>query len=161
VTAKLRPLQPHDAERMLEWLQDEQVTRYMRIGGKDTTLLSVKRFIEKAQIENVDLHRAVVDDADVYYGTVSLKNISDGRAEYAICLHKDAAGIGIAQQATKQILEIAFNERALHTVYLNVLADNEKAVSFYTKYGFAYTHCDMQHFKGEQKKFLWYELRKD
>ena len=64
--------------------------------------------------------------------------------------------------ATRQILDIAFRERKLNRVYLNVLAENGRANSFYRKAGFwfvrreeaAVTIC------GEKKDLNWYEIER-
>lgn len=130
----LRPLQMKDAVRMLEWMRDETVTEFLRIGGKNTSLEDVQKFIASAQDESENLHRAIVDENDVYYGTVSLKHIDHekGEAEYAIAMHMDGIGKGISAKATALILKEAYR-RELKRVYLCVKPENARAVRFYTK----------------------------
>ena len=105
-------------------------------------------FIEKAQNESKDIHMAATDDNDRYLGTVSLKNINynDKNAEYAISLHKDAVGSGVAKFATEEIIKIAFTKLNLERIYLNVFSDNSRAINFYNKMGFKY--------EGELEKHL-------
>lgn len=160
---KLRHLSPKDANRMVEMMHDEQTIRYLQIGGSGYTNDVALRFIESTMDESVNLHRAVVDANDVYCGTISLKNIDYNKsdAEYAISIHPEAQGKGVAKAATEQILQIAFEEKNLQTVYLNVLDENVRANRFYLKSGFRYTHTTMMLFRDEEQKLNWYLIKKD
>ena len=155
----LRPLQTKDAARMTQMMKDEQTTRYLQIGGKDYTEETALRFISGTGDESENLHRAVVDENDIYQGSISLKHIDreTGEAEYAVSMHPDAQGKGAASVATAGILEIAFRQLELKRVYLNVLDENERANRFYQKFGFQYTHSDTMDFHGVEKKLNWYE----
>lgn len=154
----LRPLKPEDAPRMAQMMWDEQTTRYLQIGGPSYTLETALGFIAQTKDESKHLHRAVVDDNDTYYGSISLKNIDreNKEAEYAISMHPEAQGKGIAAIATAKILELAFQELGLSRVYLNVLVENQRANKFYQKVGFHYTHSSTILFKGEEKTLNWY-----
>ena len=154
----LRPLLAKDAQRMVEMMHDAQTTQYLQIGGPDYTLDTALRFIASTADETQNLHRAVVDEADVYQGSVSLKHIDweKKEAEYAISMHPDAQGKGAAKAASAAILELAW-ALGLKRVYLNVLAENERANRFYQKFGFRYTHDSIMNFHGEDKCLRWYE----
>ena len=158
----LRPLAQKDADRMVEMMHDEQTTRYLQIGGPSYTKETALRFISQTADESVNLHRAVVDENDVYHGSISLKNIDREKmdAEYAISMHPDAQGKGAAAAATAQILEIAFQDLGLNRVYLNVLAENLRANRFYQKFGFQFTHTGSMEFHGEVKELNWYTAEK-
>lgn len=158
-TFSLRPLKAKDAPRMVEMMHDEITTRFLQIGGPDYTESIALRFIGQTGDESQHLHRAVADEADLYHGTVSLKNIDreKGEAEYAISLHPDAQGKGAAPVASSGILDIAFRELGLKRVYLNVLADNERANKFYKKFGFRFTHTSVLNLRGEDRVLNWYE----
>lgn len=158
-TYTLRPLKEQDAPRMVQMMRDALTTRYLQIGGADYTESIALRFIKQTGDESRHLHRAVVDEADLYHGTVSLKNIDHekGEAEYAISLHPDAQGKGAAPVASSGILDIAFRELGLKRVYLNVLADNVRANKFYQKFGFRFTHTSVLNLRGEDRVLNWYE----
>ena len=55
---------------------------------------------------DTDLHLAVANDNDAYMGTVSLKHIHDGTAEFAITVRACAMGKGYSQFGMVSILEI-------------------------------------------------------
>ena len=157
---KLRPLEEKDAARMLEWLHDENVTKYLTISGKNSTLEDALRFIRNAKDESVNIHRAIVDENDCYLGTVSLKNIDAAKkeAEYAITMHPSAMGTGAASAASRMIADFAFEEKGFNRVYLNVLRMNERAVRFYDRLGYQYTHSTHVDFEGEQRELVWYDV---
>lgn len=157
----LRPLQEKDAVRMLEWLHDRAVTNYLQLNGSEATIEDALRFIREAQKEDTNLHRAVVDASDTYLGTVSLKHMAaeTREAEYAIAMHASAMGTGAAFAATQGILKTAFCTLGLQRIYLNVLEENRRAVRFYDKCGFQYTHQSELVLRGERRTLLWYEKR--
>ena len=69
-------------------------------------------------------------------GTVSLKHIEDGSAEFAITVRAEAMGKGYSWFGMESIIEKAFNEYDLESVYWCVSRDNERAVRFYDKHNF-------------------------
>ena len=58
------------------------------------TLEDCFEFIKTSSDESDNIHYAIVDDMDNYMGTVSLKNVSNDNAEFAIVLHSKAIGKG-------------------------------------------------------------------
>lgn len=154
----LRPLKMKDAARMLEWMRDETVTEFLQIGGKNTSLEDVQKFIASARDESENLHRAIADEHDVYYGTVSLKHIDHekGEAEYAIAMHMDGIGTGAAKEGSEQIFTLAAREQKLKRVYLYVRKDNVRAVRFYEKNAWKKFSPDES-----SSDFLWFERTVD
>ena len=155
----LRPLKEKDAERMLEWMRDPDITRYLQIGGEGTTHESVLQFIESAADESENFHRAIVNENDEYLGTVSLKHIDliKREAEYAISMHPSALGTGASAEGTRLILELAFRQLGLNRVYLYVQEENKRAVRFYEKNGFNLYDRNIGHLKNEDRPLLWFE----
>lgn len=161
-TYSLRPLKETDAERMLEWMRDERVTAYLRIGGPDTRLEDVQKFIASAQNETKNLHRAIVDENNTYLGTVSLKNIDhkNKQAEYAIAMHPDGMGCGAALTATEQICGYAFRTLRLQCVYLNVMKKNTRAIRFYKNAGFLpVDRVKPEYAMDNRSQLVWYEKK--
>lgn len=157
----LRSLQEKDASYMLEWMTDPSITRFFRFNASDMNLEKCLTFIRGAGESQDCRHYAIVNEADEYLGTISLKEIHDGSAEYAISTRSCAHGTGAAMKATRQLLDIAFDELGLQRVYLNVLAENGRANAFYQKAGFRFTHTEENalEIRGEMKDLNWYEIR--
>ena len=133
---KLRKLKQSDAPLMLEWMHDEDVVHFMKADFQHKTLNDCERFIKSAQEDTKNIHLAATDDNDTYLGTVSLKNIDNESAEFAITMRKTAMGKGCAAEAMKQIIDKGFNELGLEYIYWYVRPENKRAVRFYDKNGY-------------------------
>lgn len=163
----IRRLQLKDAPLMLEWMHDPDVVKNMRGDFWKKTLEDCQSFISAAQNTCRNLHLAVVDMHDTYMGTVSLKNISDGAAEFAIVVRTCAMGKGYAQFAMAEILQIGFDQRDLDVIYWCVSSENRRAVHFYNKCGYPYVEKEA-YYSGmdeytleEQENLVWYYVKRD
>lgn len=166
--ALLRKLKKEDAAGMLEWMHDPEVQKGLRMNAAEKTEEDAVKFIERAVTEPIEggsVHFAIVDEYDQYEGTISLKNFSlqARNAEYAICLRSSAQHKGVAAQATKEILKLAFEKYKLERVYLSVLSDNIKALQMYEKVGFIYEGELRRHLfiNGEYKNLKCYSMLKE
>ena len=120
---------------MLAWMHDEDVVGKLRGDFASKTLEDCCRFIESS-ISATDIHLAIASDTDEYMGTVSLKHIQEGSAEFAITVRAEAMGRGYSWFCMEAILDKAFNELNLESVYWCVSRKNERAVRFYDKHNF-------------------------
>lgn len=136
---KLRKLEQRDAEWMLQWMHDESVVSHLGTNFMEKTIEDCRRFIDWANSTHTDLHLAVVDDKDEYMGTVSLKHIHDGKAEFAITVRACAMGKGYSDYGMAAILEKGIRELGLKTIYWCVSRHNARAVRFYDKNGYTRT----------------------
>lgn len=161
---KLRKLLEKDAENMLEWMHYEENKQIFQNDFMSKTKEDVLGFINNSYNE-ISKNFAVINDDDEYLGTISLKNIdqTNHNAEYAISMRKKARGTGAASEATKLILDFAFDELKLHKVYLCVLNTNLRAKKFYEKIGFQYEGTAIDHLfhNGKYKNLLWYSILED
>jgi len=162
---RIRKLCEKDVPLILEWMKDPQVNRFFRFDPENVSTETIQSFVDTSQDDAENIHLACTDDDDTYLGTVSLKHINpiDKNGEYAISFRRCAQGTGAASYATKKIIRIAFEERGLERIYLNVLSDNERAIRFYEKHGFKYEGEFRKHIciRGEQKDLKWYGLLKE
>jgi len=121
---------------MLAWMHDEKVTRDLRTDFASKTLQDAENFIKWSWEDRENANYAIASDGDEYMGTVSLKHIEDGSAEFAITVRSEAMGHGYSWYGMESILEKAFNELELESVYWCVSRDNSRAVRFYDKHNF-------------------------
>lgn len=158
----LRELRDCDAAGMLEWMQEPNISCFFRFDAASMTIEKCIDYIHSANAAADCRHYAIVDENDVYLGTISLKeiNTNDGSAEYAISTRSCAHGTGAAMQATEEIIRIAFEELGLRRVYLNVLTDNLRANAFYKKAGFQFERQeeDALEIRGTLKSLNWYAI---
>lgn len=143
----LRKLELKDIPFMLEWMCDDECKNIFQKDFNSIREEQLKDFIENS-FSRCNQNFAIVDNEDdEYLGTISLKNIDykNGNAEYAISTRRKCRGTGINTEATKQLLNYAFNELYLNKVYLNVLSNNSRAIGFYKKIGFKYEGTAKSH----------------
>ena len=93
---KLRELRAKDAQLMLEWMHDPDVVKDLRRDFASKTLEDCLQFIQASKNSEEDLHCAIVNDEDEYMGTVSLKHIREGRAEFGITVRRCSMGKGLS-----------------------------------------------------------------
>lgn len=135
---KLRELEYKDANRMLLWMKDADITRYLVNDFSSKKIDDVLEFIDLSHNNCDALHRAIVNDEDEYIGTVSIKhiNIAEGTGEFAIVVSSEGLGRGYAWFGLKEILAYGFDKLNLNTIYWCVSEDNKRAIKFYNKHGF-------------------------
>lgn len=125
-----------DAPLMLEWMHDKNVIEDMRTDFSKKTIEDAEAFIKMSRDASQDMHLAIASDEDVYMGTVSLKHIENGSAEFAITVRSEAMGRGYSWFGMEEIINKAFNELHLNSVYWCVSRSNSRAVHFYDKHNF-------------------------
>lgn len=161
---KLRALEQRDAPLMLEWMHDESVVHHLGTNFMEKTMDDCRRFIDWAGSTREDLHLAVTDAQDTYMGTVSLKHIHGGTAEFAITVRSCAMGKGYSRYGMAAILEKGLQELGLEAIYWCVSRHNARAVRFYDKNGYVRTQqvpqSILQAYTPEQNAdFIWYVYR--
>lgn len=135
----IRELRKDDAIKMLQWMHDRNVVQYMNQDFMSMTLEDCVCFIENAGNNQQSKHFAVIDNQNQYIGTISLKNIQDGNAEFAIAICSEAMGKGYARKAMEEIIAMGFRDIGLHTIYWYVSKDNKRAIRFYDRKYVRYT----------------------
>ena len=135
----LRELNVKDAPLMLEWMHDKDVVKNMSSNFESKTLDDAIEFINNSKKDKKNLHLAIVNDEDEYMGTVSLKKIDYTRmtAEFAITVRKCAMHKGYSWFGMKSIIEKAFDELNLESVYWCVSKDNIRFINSYAKIVFS------------------------
>lgn len=132
----LRKLELKDAPLMLTWMHDSSVTEKLRTDFASKTLQDVENFIKCSLEDKENLNLAIVSDEDEYMGTVSLKHIENGSAEFAITVRTEAMGRGYSWFGMESIIEKAFHELGLESIYWCVSRENSRAIRFYDKHNF-------------------------
>lgn len=132
---RLRKLKQEDAPLMLSWMHEQSVVGNMRGNFAAKTIGDCMAFIENS-ITDENYHLAIASDTDEYMGTVSLKNIENGSAEFAITVRAEAMGRGYSWFGMEEIIKKAFTELGLESVYWCVSRENTRAVRFYDKHNF-------------------------
>ena len=159
----LRKLELKDAPLMLAWMHDKSVTEKLQADFASKTMEDAEKFIRASMDSKNDLHLAIASDTDEYMGTVSLKHIEDGTAEFAITVRAESMGKGYAWFGMESIIEKAFDELGLECVYWCVSRENQRAVRFYDKHNFHEAldiPAKVLERYGSMKDLKWYSVLK-
>lgn len=134
----LRALSMKDAPLMLEWMHDENVVHDLHANFQSKTLADCESFITESLHSEDSIHLAVASDNDEYMGTVSLKRIDrdKGSAEFAIAMRSASMGRGYAWFGMEALINKAFKEFGLDSIYWCVARSNARAIRFYDKHNF-------------------------
>lgn len=154
---RLRKLELKDAPLMLEWMHDDSVVCFMGINFLEKSLLDCEIFVRASQFDDKNVHRAIVDDNDIYMGTVSLKNIDHDKksAEFAITVRKSAMGKGYSKFGMSEIIRIGFEQFDLETIYWYVSKKNSRAIRFYEKNGYK----ESNYWGATKTEYKWFAIQ--
>lgn len=130
----IRKLCDKDAPYMIEWMHDKELTYYFNKDFSNLTIDDALTFIRETRDDCI--HLAICADNDEYMGTVSLKNINNGTAEFAISVRRKAMGRGYAWYGMERIIGVGFDELNLNSIYWCVSTNNRRAIKFYEKHSF-------------------------
>ena len=113
----LRKLELKDAPLMLAWMHDKRVTEKLRTNFASKTLEDAENFIRWSWEDKDNVNLAIASDEDEYMGTVSLKHIENGTAEFAVTVRFEAMSRGYSWFGMESIIDKAFNEYGIESVY--------------------------------------------
>ena len=138
---RLRLLEEGDLPRTLAWRNQEQIRRWFL----DPAVIAPDqhhRWFEAYRERDDDFVFVIEETRDLQkpVGQAALYRIDWGRrqAEYGRLMigEADAAGRGLAHEATDVLVRYAVTTLAMQTITLEVLADNTPAIAIYTACGF-------------------------
>jgi RimJ/RimL family protein N-acetyltransferase len=144
---RLRLLEEKDLPLTLEWRNQYHIRRwffnsvviqpeahnnwYRQYSGRDDDFVFI--------IEDIQDDYRPIGQIAIYH-----INWQEQKAEYGRLMigESSASGKGLAHDATKAVLQIAFEYLELKEVYLEVFSNNTKAIAVYKKAGFKVTSQD-------------------
>lgn len=161
----LRPLGREDLNgRYCAWLNDPEVMCYMETGIFPSTAEDLERFFREVTGTRNQVIMAVADKkTHQHIGNVKLGPIDwvHRRTTFGILIgEKKFWGKGVGAEATRLIVEYAFERLNLNRVDLGVYAEHESAVRCYERVGFKIEGRMRQDFfhQGKYKDRLWMGL---
>lgn len=135
----IREIRVTDSEVSWKWRNDPEIWKLTGRTSEDYVTIEIENNWLKDVIKRDFEKRFAIciDDEQKYIGNVQLTHIQNGEARFHIFIgEKDFWGKGIASEATRQILDYAFNYQKLKRIYLFVKKENVRAISAYLKNGF-------------------------
>jgi RimJ/RimL family protein N-acetyltransferase len=134
---KLRAIERADLRTIWRWYNDLEVE--LLAGGdiRPMTFKDMEAHFEKELKEHAPMRFAIVVNEDLI-GACGLWDWDDALSlRLAIAIgEKSLWGKGYGRDAVRTLLDYAFRHRNAHKVWLEVLADNERAIRAYKSCGF-------------------------
>lgn len=134
---RLVPLGPEHGAAMLRWMRDPSVRDNVGVRNEPSEERTQSWLAHAASADDLrgfailfdgrHVGNAVLDRIDRYLGTARL-SIYIGE--------RDARGIGVGRDATRELLRLAFHDEHLFKVWLTVHEHNQAAIALYGKIGF-------------------------
>jgi RimJ/RimL family protein N-acetyltransferase len=137
----LSPRNIEDVEKFTEWMNDFEVTDYTGRSGQIMSLEGEKKYLEENSNPEATFSIITLDN-DKLIGTVGLESIDhlNRTATLGIFIgDKDYLSKGYGTEAIRLLLDYGFNYMNLHSVKLNLMRFNERALKCYKKCGFKET----------------------
>jgi ribosomal-protein-alanine N-acetyltransferase len=120
-TVHLRPLTEADlSDRYLQWLNDEEVTRFNSHGIFPNTYDKMRRFYDSIDPQKIVVLAIIDKKSKMHVGNVSLQGINwiNRSAEFAMLIgEKEFLSKGIGTEVGKLIFQYGFERLNLHRIY--------------------------------------------
>jgi RimJ/RimL family protein N-acetyltransferase len=151
----LRRHVPENLGAFQRWYSDPEVVRLTRYQDGPMRHDEIDRFFAARALGTDSLAMAIhLRDTNRLIGTCALSQLDpdNGSALFHITIgEKDAWGRGFGTEATKLMVDHAFNGLGLHRVALTVFAFNERAIRSYRSVGFV--------MEGRAREAIWRDGR--
>ena len=158
----LRKFEERDIINKIKWINDSENNTFLHYDlplDYDKTLAWFKK-----NSDNETRHDMVIEYNNIPVGVIGIINIAKKKGEYYITLgEKEYKRKGISYEASKLLLDYAFNELNLEKVWLCVDENNMAARKLYEKIGFRLEGILIKDifFKGEMINRCMYGICKD
>lgn len=136
----LRHHRPDDLPHVRRWYRDPELARLTRYTVKPMTDEEIDRFFHGRLMSPESVAYAIdVRETGRLIGLTTFSNLDpdNGSVLFHISIGEpDAWGRGFGTEATRLMLQLAFERIGLHRVALSVFSFNERAIRSYQKAGF-------------------------
>jgi len=152
----LKNLREKDAtEDYCRWLNDPGVNKYLET--RKVTIEGLKKYIKEKNTADNCLFLCILDrESGKHIGNIKLEPIDfeSKKAVLGILIgDKNYWGKGIGTEATKLLVDYAFNNLNIKEVNLGVISENKAAIRVYEKAGFKTTKIEKDAIDHDGKKY--------
>ena len=134
----ISPMNIEDAEIYTKWLNDPEIVQYLSLRNSLVSISGERSYIEN--FAKVEFNMCIVKkENDELIGNIGLMDLDykNGTAELGIFIgEKENLGKGYGTEAINLLINYAFKELRLHSIYLRTYDINERAQKAYEKCGF-------------------------
>ncbi len=137
---RLRAIEPNDAQTILAWHEDSEVSRHMDFLNPPQSLESIKKYIDGETKNKLDGDRYfwIIENREgQIVGHIDTRcNTRHGNFEYGVSVSADYKRSGYASEAILKILDYYFNHLRYHKATPSVHSDNEPSQRLHEELGF-------------------------
>ena len=127
-------------EEYLTWFKDPQVTKYLEVDGENLTKKMAQEYIERGKKNNEYYMYAIcLKDSNKHIGNLKIGPINwkHNFSDLVIVIgDKECWGKGLASEAIKKGIEIAFNTFNIRKLSGGIYSENVSSVKAYTNAGY-------------------------
>ena len=135
----LKPLNKYFlSQDYVNWLNDEEVNRYLESGG-DYTLEKLDGYLEEVERNPKYFWAIILKETNKHIGNIKIDPIDLNHlfGEYGIMIgDRRVWGKGVAKEVSETIIDFCFNTLNFKKINLGVKKSNLKAIRLYKKLGF-------------------------
>ena len=134
---RLEPLCLNHLDGIMTWVNDPEVTFYFAHLSREISRDEEARIVSQLIESKTDIIYSIFEN-ETYVGQIGLSKIywPARNARLGAMLCRNAWGRGLITQAAHLVLEKAFQEHALHKVWLITRSDNAKGRHIWQSIGF-------------------------
>lgn len=158
----LRKFTADDVESKVKWINDPVNNEFLHY-NIPLDVEKTHQWFENTK-DNQNRHDMIIEYGGVPVGVIGIINIGNKKGEYYITLGEhDYRRRGISYEATKLVLDFAFNKLGLQKVWLCVDEKNVAARKLYEKVGFSQEGLLRKdiYFKGEMINRCMYGILRE
>lgn len=131
----LRKFCEKDIPNKVKWINDSENNRYLHYDLPLEEEKTLQWFFKNTY--RTDRYDAVIECDGTAVGVIGLISIDGEKAEYYVTMgERSYTGKGVATQASRLLLEYAFDQLGLSEVYLYTEVDNISAQKLFERCGF-------------------------
>lgn len=134
----LSPISIEDAEKFTEWMNDFEVTDYTGRSGAIMSLEGERKYLQENSNPEATFSIITLNE-DKLIGTVGLERVDHMNRTAILGIFigdKEYLSKGYGTEAIKLLLDYGFNYMNLHSIKLNLMSFNQRALKCYKKCGF-------------------------
>ena len=137
---RLRPLDERDLDHVMEWVNDQEVTRTLLMGRYPVTRQMEKEWLEgRLKGSEKEVSFVIETLAGSYLGGIGFFRIQavERHAELGLVIgRKSEWGKGYAREAMSLLMDYGFTQLNFNMIYLAVVPHNTRAHKIYLDLGF-------------------------
>ena len=137
---RLRAIEPGDAQAVMGWHEDSELSRHMDFLNPPQSLAAIERFIESETTNKLEGDRYfwIIENAvgDIVGHIDTRCNTRHRNFEYGVSITASHQRMGYGSQAISKILDYYFNQLGYHKVMAGVHSDNLPSRALHESLGF-------------------------